>query len=195
MAKKQNEHLDLLKSIFGKQAAVDLAQEGDVAKCEEKQSAIGAKVQKLAESILELPVGSRAKATERVILEIYNQAACSGDKALGRYSEAAFVFRGLMDALVETLAEEMALMTGDNEANGSALVVDLLGKTQRRRREEDRLRAAAPLIEKLKVEAERDTPLVAECPVCGGVLHYSVCSINDHAHMHCETIDCVDFIE
>jgi hypothetical protein len=36
---------------------------------------------------------------------------------------------------------------------------------------------------------------VIECPICKGRLHLSIAAYNGHVHGHCETADCVSWIE
>ena len=36
---------------------------------------------------------------------------------------------------------------------------------------------------------------VVECPACSGRLHLSISAYNGHVHGHCETVDCVSWME
>lgn len=46
-----------------------------------------------------------------------------------------------------------------------------------------------------KPKPARDRLEVIECPVCKGKLHLSQSSYNGHVHAHCETPECVSFME
>jgi len=59
----------------------------------------------------------------------------------------------------------------------------------------ERMMKLMPFLRFVKREAPKDTNVEAKCPICGGVIHYSVASYNNHVWAKCETKDCVAVME
>lgn len=59
----------------------------------------------------------------------------------------------------------------------------------------NRLTVVMPLISKLKKENPNGGWGAIECPNCKGVLHWSIASFNNHAHLKCETENCLTLME
>lgn len=59
----------------------------------------------------------------------------------------------------------------------------------------DQMTKAAPFIREMKAKHKRGGSGVAECPVCGGRLHWSIAACNGHMHGKCETGGCLDWME
>ncbi len=59
-----------------------------------------------------------------------------------------------------------------------------------------RMTILSPLIVKLKDEnADEGGEGALDCPICKGVLRWSISSYNGHIRMQCETEQCVNFME
>jgi hypothetical protein len=58
-----------------------------------------------------------------------------------------------------------------------------------------RVTVVMPLISELKKENPNGGAGEAECPCCGGVLHWGIASYNNHAHLKCETENCITLME
>lgn len=61
----------------------------------------------------------------------------------------------------------------------------------------ERMEVVMPVVSKwrIKPKPDRDRREVIECPKCKGRLHLSQSSYNGHVHGHCETKDCVSWME
>lgn len=54
---------------------------------------------------------------------------------------------------------------------------------------------AGPVIKAWRNKSPQGKAEVVECPVCKGRLHLSQSSYNGHVHGHCETADCLSWME
>lgn len=61
----------------------------------------------------------------------------------------------------------------------------------------DRVEKVDPLVAYLKKTYKgKNTEGTAKCPVCSGKVHWSIAgAYNGHVRMHCETEDCISFME
>lgn len=58
-----------------------------------------------------------------------------------------------------------------------------------------RMTLAGPIVAAWRKKAPRSKQETIECPVCKGRLHLSQSSYNGHVHGHCETKDCLNWME
>jgi hypothetical protein len=84
----------------------------------------------------------------------------------------------LCEHLRRPTAEEIALHEDWLEARMNRMRVVMLG--------------IAPWRTAHKGESAQE---IVECPVCNGRLHLSIAACNGHVHGHCETAECVSWVE
>lgn len=58
-----------------------------------------------------------------------------------------------------------------------------------------RMTIVGPVVSEWRKKPPLGKAEVIECPVCKGRLHLSQASCNGHVHGHCETADCVSWME
>jgi len=58
-----------------------------------------------------------------------------------------------------------------------------------------RMTVVGPVVAEWRKKPPRGKAEVIECPVCKGRLHLSQAACNGHVHGHCETADCVSWME
>lgn len=59
----------------------------------------------------------------------------------------------------------------------------------------ERMAIAMPVVSAWRAEPPVGKSEIIECPVCKGRLHLSQSSYNGHVHGHCETKDCLSWME
>ncbi len=60
----------------------------------------------------------------------------------------------------------------------------------------ERYRKAAPTLMKLRKKYKgKSWQGIIDCPICNGRLHISIAGYNGHMHGHCETDDCLSWME
>jgi hypothetical protein len=58
-----------------------------------------------------------------------------------------------------------------------------------------RMKTISPFINAWRNKPPKGKQEVIECPVCKGKLHLSQAAYNGHVHAHCETANCINFME
>lgn len=60
----------------------------------------------------------------------------------------------------------------------------------------DRMKKTLPWISDMKQKHPRGVGhTVEKCPICAGLIHFTIAGYNGHMHAKCETKDCVSFME